>query len=88
MPELTKKEIEQKDFVIVKDRKTQAISKIVGYSGIIEWDANKPDGTPRKLLDSQRIRSFGWRPTVSFEEGLKSTYQWYVESLSNSERSL
>lgn len=66
----------------------EAIAKVVGYSGAIEWDANKPDGAPRKLLDSQRIRSFGWRPTVSFEEGLKSTYQWYVESLPNSERSL
>jgi len=66
----------------------EAIAKVVGYSGAIEWDANKPDGAPRKLLDSQRIRSFGWRPTVRFEEGLKSTYQWYVESLSNSERNL
>lgn len=64
----------------------EAIARVVGYSGVIEWDVNKPDGAPRKLLDSQRIRSFGWRPKVSFEEGLKSTYQWYVESLSNPEK--
>ncbi len=64
----------------------EAIARVVGYSGVIEWDVNKPDGAPRKLLDSQHIRSFGWRPKVSFEEGLKSTYQWYVESLSNPEK--
>lgn len=63
----------------------EAIAKVVGYSGKIEWDVSKPDGAPQKLLDSNRIRSLGWKPAVSFEEGLKSTYMWYVNSLSNAE---
>lgn len=66
----------------------EAIAEVVGYSGKIEWDVSKPDGAPQKLLDSNRIRSFGWEPIVSFEAGLKSTYQWYVESLINPEKSL
>lgn len=66
----------------------EAIAKVVGYSGEIKWDVSKPDGAPQKLLDSDRIRSFGWRPKVTFEEGLKSTYRWYVESLNNAEKCL
>lgn len=57
------------------------ISEIVGYSGALEWDSSKPDGCPRKLLDSARIRSSGWKATVDFAEGLASTYQWYLQSL-------
>ena len=64
----------------------EAIAKVIGYKGKIEWDISKPDGAPRKLLDSRRIRSFGWRPVVNFEEGLKSTYQWYVENALNAEK--
>lgn len=64
----------------------EKIAKVVGYSGEIGWDINKPDGAPQKLLNSDRIRSFGWMPTVNFEEGLKSTYQWYKESLINTEK--
>ena len=63
----------------------EAIAKVVGYSGKIEWDVSKPDGAPQKLLDSNRIRSLGWKPAISFDEGLKSTYMWYVNSLSNAE---
>jgi GDP-L-fucose synthase len=61
----------------------KAIAKLVGYTGKIEWDISKPDGAPRKLLDSNRIRSLGWKPEVTFEEGLANTYLWYRESLSN-----
>ncbi len=57
------------------------ISEIVGYKGAHEWDSSKPDGCPRKLLDSTRIRSLGWKPTVDLAEGLASTYQWYLENL-------
>lgn len=56
------------------------IARVVGYSGAIEWDASKPDGAPRKLLDSSRLRDFGWQPSVDFEKGLKDTYQWYVDN--------
>jgi len=55
------------------------IARVIGYSGIIEWDTSKPDGAPRKLLDSTRLRAFGWQPAVDFEAGLKDTYQWYLD---------
>lgn len=56
------------------------IAQIVGYSGKTEWDITKPDGAPRKLLDSSRINKFGWSPKVSFENGLRSTYEWYLNN--------
>lgn len=54
------------------------ISRIVGYEGTFQWDTSKPDGAPSKLLDSNRLLKFGWQPVVDFEEGLRSTYQWYL----------
>jgi GDP-L-fucose synthase len=54
---------------------------IVGYAGQIEYDTDKPDGTPRKLLDSGKLRSLGWRPGLSLEEGIKRTYAWYSENV-------
>ncbi len=56
----------------------ELIRQIVGFSGRIVWDTSKPDGTPRKLLDVSRLHSFGYTPRVSFIEGLKNTYAWYV----------
>lgn len=66
----------------------EKIANVVGYSGEIEWDYSKPDGAPQKLLDSGRMLSFGWRPDTSLEEGLEKTYQWYVKSLTSSEKCL
>lgn len=59
------------------------ISDVVGYSGNIEWDHSKPDGAARKLLDSKKFNSLGWKPKVTLEEGLKITYDWYLKSISN-----
>lgn len=56
------------------------IANVVGYAGKLEWDTSKPDGAPRKLLDSSRLLSFGWRPAVDFTTGLEKTYQWYLEN--------
>lgn len=56
------------------------IAKVVGYSGKIEWDIEKPDGTMKKLLDSSRFLSLGWSPKVKFEDGLAITYKWYKEN--------
>jgi len=53
------------------------IARVVGYDGPIEWDATRAEGTPRKLLDSQKIRATGWRPEVSLEEGIRLTYEWF-----------
>jgi GDP-L-fucose synthase len=54
---------------------------VVGYRGKIVFDATKPDGTPRKVMDSSRIAALGWKPEISLEEGIASTYQWYVTDL-------
>lgn len=50
---------------------------VVGYSGDLEWDTSKPDGTPRKLLDVTRMKSLGWEPAIGLREGLESTYGTY-----------
>lgn len=63
----------------------EIIARVVGYSGRIDWDRSKPDGAPRKLLDSSRMRAFGWKPLVDFEQGLRQTYEWYMESVLHSE---
>ena len=55
------------------------VKDIVGYQGAIEWDRTKQDGAPRKLLDSARMRAFGWKPAVPLAEGIRRTYQWYLE---------
>lgn len=59
----------------------EAIVDIVGYKGRLEWDRSKPDGAPRKLLDSSRLRSFGWEPKTSFDDGLRNTYEWYRQQV-------
>jgi GDP-L-fucose synthase len=56
------------------------IAERVGFQGKVVWDASKPNGTPRKLLDSSRIRSLGWSPKFSLMEGIKDTYDWYVNA--------
>ena len=60
------------------------IQKIVGYGGKIEWDSSKPDGTPRKLLDVSRMKNLGWSPTITLEDGIASTYKWYLSNLDSS----
>jgi len=54
------------------------ISKIVGFTGTITYDLDRPTGTPRKFLDSTRIAEFGWEPRISLEEGIASTYDWLL----------
>jgi GDP-L-fucose synthase len=53
------------------------VAKSAGFSGEIEWDASKPDGTPRKVLDVSRIKALGWKPTITLEAGIASTIAWY-----------
>lgn len=59
------------------------IARVVGYEGGIHWDTSKPDGAPRKLLDSSRFKALGWMPRVNFEDGVRSTYRWYLENVVN-----
>ncbi len=55
----------------------EMMKAVVGYQGEIVFDSSKPDGTMRKLTDISRIKSMGWEPKISLEEGLKQTYEWY-----------
>jgi len=56
----------------------ELIQGIVGFEGTILWDPSKPDGTPRRLLDISKIQELGWRPKITLEAGIKSTYEWYL----------
>lgn len=56
----------------------EQIARVVGYRGRIEWDTSKPDGAPRKLLDSTRLRETGWEPRFDLETGLANTYEWFM----------
>jgi GDP-L-fucose synthase len=53
------------------------IGKVVGFQGKLQFDPGKPDGTPRKLLDTSRLTALGWQPAISLDEGIASTYDWY-----------
>jgi GDP-L-fucose synthase len=55
----------------------ETICRVVGYTGRLEWDAAKPDGTPRKLLDVSRMAALGWRAQIGLEDGIRRTYDWY-----------
>jgi GDP-L-fucose synthase len=56
----------------------ETIARVVGYRGGFVYDASKPDGTPRKLMDSGRLTNLGWRATTRLEDGLKKSYDWYL----------
>lgn len=58
----------------------ETIAKVTGYQGALRFDASKPDGTLRKLMDVSRLRSLGWQAGISLEEGLSDAYQWFVEN--------
>ena len=70
----TGKDIQIRDLV-------ELIRQVVGYKGNIVWDTSMPDGTPRKLLNIDRIKSIGWEPSIELEEGLKEYYKYYLKCL-------
>jgi GDP-L-fucose synthase len=57
------------------------IQKIVGHTGEIIWDETKPDGTPRKLMDTSKLNQLGWKANIDLEEGIQGTYNWFVENI-------
>jgi GDP-L-fucose synthase len=63
----------------------QKIARAAEFTGNIEWDATKPDGTPRKVLDVSRIKALGWKPTITLDEGIASTIAWYKEASARGE---
>lgn len=62
---------------------TETVAKVVGYKGKIDWDASKPDGTPRKLMDVSRINRLGWKAKITLEDGLNQTYNWFLSNQDN-----
>lgn len=62
---------------------SELISKLVGYSGKINWDTTKPNGTPRRVLDTSKMDSLGWKPNTPFEDGLNITIDWFLKNRSN-----
>ena len=67
------------DLTILDTRK--AVAEVVGFEGDIVTDPTKPDGMPRKLLDSTRLMSLGWKPRVPLREGVEETYRWFLQNV-------
>jgi GDP-L-fucose synthase len=55
----------------------ETVARVTGFTGRIEWDTSKPDGTPRKQLDVSRINELGWRAEIPFDDGVAATYEWF-----------
>ena len=58
----------------------ETAAKVVGYTGVFDYDSTKPDGTPRKITDNTALRRLGWAPKISLEEGIADTYQWFLNN--------
>ena len=58
----------------------EIILDVVGLEAELVFDATKPDGTPRKLLDTRRLRQLGWKPRVSLRDGIRQTYKWFLQA--------
>lgn len=61
----------------------ETIQRITGHQGEIIWDATKPDGTPRKLLDVSKMHNLGWKHKLNLEQGIQKTYDWFLENVEN-----
>jgi GDP-L-fucose synthase len=70
------------DEVSIKDLALM-IAELSGFKGEVIWDISRPNGTPRKVLDSSRMRSLGWSPKISLRDGIRSTIDWYREAVAS-----
>ena len=61
----------------------ETIQKVTGHEGNIVWDAEKPDGTPRKLMDVSKMKNVGWSYTTELQQGIEQTYAWFLENIEN-----
>ncbi|HID99197.1 MAG TPA: NAD-dependent epimerase/dehydratase family protein, partial [Thiotrichaceae bacterium] len=61
----------------------ETVAKVIGFKGSIEFDTTKPDGTPRKLMDVSRLKKLGWEAKIKLEEGLTTTYVWFLANQYN-----
>ena len=58
----------------------ETMQRVVGFEGTLGFDTTKPDGTPRKLMDVSRLKNLGWQYSLSLEDGLRKTYEWFVSN--------
>jgi GDP-L-fucose synthase len=63
-----------------------AVARVVGFGGAIRFDTSKPDGTPRKLLDTSRMTTLGWKPRIGLEAGLRSVYDWFRDNVARTQK--
>lgn len=68
--------------ISIKDL-AELVQEITRHKGKIIWDKTKPDGTPKKLMDSSKLRSVGWQPNIKIREGIEMTYEWYIKTIKN-----
>jgi GDP-L-fucose synthase len=61
----------------------KTVSAVTGFTGQVAWDSSKPDGAPRKLMDSSKLASLGWQPAFDLQSGLENTYNWFLENASH-----
>jgi GDP-L-fucose synthase len=57
------------------------VAEVTGFNGDIIWDTSKPNGNPRKIVDSSKLNDLGWSPSVKLEDGLKTTYDWFLNNV-------
>ncbi len=62
---------------------SEMVGEVVAFNGEIKWDSSKPDGTPRKVMDVSKLSSLGWEAKISLRDGIKSTYQWFLENVAS-----
>ncbi len=62
----------------------ELVCGVTGYRGDVQWDASKPDGTPRKLMDVSLMRKLGWIPTIGLRDGLQQAYRWFQDNYASS----
>jgi GDP-L-fucose synthase len=67
------------DEISIKDL-GQKIANLTGFAGKVVWDSNRPDGTPRKVLDSTKINKLGWKAAITLDQGIAATVEWYQEN--------
>jgi nucleoside-diphosphate-sugar epimerase len=61
----------------------EMVGAVSGFRGRLEFDPSKPDGTPRKLLDTSRLSALGWKPKITLREGIEQTYQWFKQHVAD-----
>jgi len=57
------------------------VCDVVGFGGKLAFDSSKPDGTPRKLMDSSKLFSLGWKPRIALRDGIRDAYGWFLENI-------